>query len=212
MILLSKNLELKSIGLLKERFPLSRIKVNADHAGLSALLLFLSLMLFSKDKLLTSLNNNLLIVPRSTEMLVATVDSTTRVWLMSRITVSLTKPHILTPLKLETAELMVVHSRSTEFRLLRAALESKLLLTQDPLVFLLMPQTGATTQAEFSTTAEETLTTTSPWLATPTHTGKSRTHGELHGESKDTSDSPPAIPVVSVKTLHLGLTDPITLF
>jgi hypothetical protein len=53
-----------------------------------------------------------------------------------------------------------------------------------------MPLTGALTDQEFSTTVNQALTTLSFWSVLLVEPGKSRTPGELDGESQDTLDLP----------------------
>jgi hypothetical protein len=60
-----------------------------------------------------------------------------------------------------------------------------------------MLPTGQDTAQESSTTAPPDLTTVSPWSECQINTGGSRTLGELHGEKKDSSESPEETPAVS---------------
>ena len=77
---------------------------------------------------------------------------------------------------------------------------------KDPSQLLLMPLTGHPTNPEFSLTAEPDLTTVLPLLEPVTAAGGLRTHGDPHGERRDTSESNPETPAVSA-TLPLTPTN-----
>jgi hypothetical protein len=140
-------------------------------------------------------------------MKAAMVDSTTKVLLTSRITELQLKLPIPTLPKLKLAKSKEDLSRYQESKLPKDALMFKTLSKPDRLVSQLMLLTGADMPQESSITVEEILTMTSNSSVLPQVTTKSRTLGELHGESKASFVWLSETPAVSVMIFHLGSND-----
>jgi len=141
------------IGPLKEKSPLSRTKVAADHAGLSLLQVSLNLSSSSRDKASAFQSNNLWIAPELKEIKAATEDGLTAPSPMPPVKDGLLPLNIPMSQRIRLARRMEVPSESQAKRASQDAVDLAVELTLNPSQLPLMPPTGLLTNLECSATA-----------------------------------------------------------
>ena len=99
------------------------------------------------------------------------------------------------------------HSRSPDSPMSGVAMPFPPLSREDPSQSPSMPPTGPNTQAESSATVPPDSTMVSLWSELAKAAGGSRTPGQLVGEKKDSSDSPPETPAVFATLPHIPTND-----
>ena len=207
--LILENSLILSTGELKEPSLQLKTKDNVDHAGLSPPLVLLkeqnSLPL---ENLLHTLNNNSLIAHHPSEMKVAMED------LWTRLSNTLSKTHSKPNQTIHTLLLMEPANTSPQRELVKlldskmlhqtVLLNSRLLSTfhqfQLPLKLINIPSKHTPVELLLLDVEPTSITESSPSdmeLKTDKITSSLKTHGELHGETKDTSKSDKTTSAVS---------------
>ena len=186
---------------------LLRIKDNADHAGLSVLLLPMKVIKFNSKTNLwpsVSVNNNSLIahLAHLTTTMVATEVMVLELLNGSRITDK--PPQLNIPIKLLIKLALATQAHTKFSELLRSQDASKSKKWSRDVLWLweLMQATGTSTEVVFSITAPKTSTTLCSSSVHLKLHGLSRTVGQLLGERVDTSDCPREILALSARDHH----------
>ena len=179
-----------------------------DHVGLSVPPVLLNHGLWShQDQSSVFQNNNSLTVQPVTETTDATEDGHQAPSNTLLITELPANPNIPTPPKPDHAQEPEEISTLNPSALPLDATECQTPFQPNPFQSPLMLQTGQPTNQESSTTVPPQSITPSFWSVSSVDHGKSKTHGEPHGEKPDTLDLLEETPVESVLTEVSGLHD-----